>query len=184
MMLKHHHNKLPNLPPGVLTPCLRHPASSIFNRRLNGRHSGEVPRGCCPSRPERVASRRPGLDGTWPASNIASARAPRRTSLSPTQLPLPNDRVRGTLEAIAERIPVERPTFDPDHHLMRRDGQWYVRLTLLFPDGKRKRLKRSTRTSNIERARQVRDYLIGFLMGSSRFAVLLRAQQRRSGDRG
>lgn len=46
---------------------------------------------------------------------------------------------------------------NPDHHLWCNHGTWWIHYTLLFPGGRRRRVRRSLRTRCREEARRLRD---------------------------
>lgn len=57
---------------------------------------------------------------------------------------------------------------NPDHHLWRNHGTWWCHLTVHLPGHRAKRVRRSLRTSDVERARRRRDRIIARLAGGER----------------
>jgi hypothetical protein len=54
---------------------------------------------------------------------------------------------------------------NPDHHLWNNNGTFWCHLTVHLADFTKKRLRVSLRTHDVERARQLRDELMGMVGG-------------------
>ncbi len=52
---------------------------------------------------------------------------------------------------------------NPDHHLWNNHGTWWCHLTLHRSDFTKERIRRSTGTRHVARAREIRDFLLAVL---------------------
>jgi hypothetical protein len=58
------------------------------------------------------------------------------------------------------RLSLRMNATNPDHHLWNKNGTWWCHLTLHTPDGRKHRVRRSLRTSQLDAARRRRDALL------------------------
>ena len=62
----------------------------------------------------------------------------------------------------------------PDHHLWMNGHLWWVAFTVHLPGWRKKRIRRSLRTADLEEARRRRDALFARLAGESELRLSLR----------
>lgn len=53
-----------------------------------------------------------------------------------------------------------RPTKNPNHHLWKNNGHWWLNLTVHKDDYTKERVRRSLNTQDIEHARRLRDLIL------------------------
>ena len=58
------------------------------------------------------------------------------------------------------RLSLRTNATNPDHHLWNNNGTWWCHLTLHSLDGRKHRVRRSLRTSQLDAARRRRDALL------------------------
>ncbi len=86
-------------------------------------------------------------------------------------------RARGPCDSAGGRVTSQ----NPDHHLWCNNGIYYIHVTVIDPDGRKLRFRRSLETKDLQEARCRRDRFLGNVRGMRGFVLLLRC--RRSAPR-